>query len=136
MSILNILVKSAAKKSVIRVTGSVIANTAGHVIVDTAKGIVEIMDSRPPASYIKIPYAHNHFLGEHFEAVKAEFIGFGFLNITVIPIRDFKYSFLSDIFSTSKNGLVDSVAINGNYNFKKKAKFNPNAAVVIKYHAY
>lgn len=74
--------------------------------------------------------AYNHFFNENVTSVKAEIAAYGFTNVVTIPIKDLRTGWLT------KDGAVESVSINGKTDFKKKAKFPPDAAVVIKYHTF
>ena len=64
-----------------------------------------------------------------YQAIETIFRSAGFTNIRTIPLGDLSF------FTKNKNGLVDSVSINGEENFKAGEIFPKHSVIIISYHS-
>lgn len=115
MGLLKQVVTSAIVNATIKTVGNVAINAA-----DTAM--------KNPQSYIYTIGSSDDYYRKNYQDVVAEFQACGFANVSVLPIKDLINGWII------KDGSVETISINGKENFKKKAKFKPDATVVIKYH--
>ncbi len=76
-----------------------------------------------------ITEAMERYREKNYNNILAMFRGAGFTNVTAVPMNDLS------IFARNKNGLVDSVSINGNTDFEEGDIFSKDANVLITYHS-
>jgi hypothetical protein len=123
MGILDTLVKTTAKKTLIK--------TAGDVAVKTAVSVMDYKNNHPNASvFITAPTSAEDYVGQNVENVREELSAYGFVNIALLEKKDLIKGWLTKV------GTVEEVSINGKTNFKKKTKFRPDDRVVIVYHTF
>lgn len=77
---------------------------------------------------IEVTASSDSFPGKNYHDVVQSFTDAGFTNVTTRPIEDLIFGFLI------KDGAVDQVYINGQFEFQQGDKFSRDAAVVITYH--
>lgn len=75
-------------------------------------------------------YDSEKCIGRIYTNVRHEFTDAGFKNISEEPLRDL------EITESDKNGLVESVEIDGKNTFRAGDEFDQNADVIIYYHAF
>ena len=124
MGILDTLVNTVAKKIIIDTAVGAAVKTVGAVADYNSKK--DCMNS----SVIKLPNPSDYYYGRDFHDVQNELTAYGFINIALLPQRDLIKGWLT------KNGAVERVSINGNTEFRRKAKFPNDARVVITYHTF
>lgn len=159
MGILGHIIKTAvstkAKEAIIRTVEDAVGNTivtVGTTIVESKKQIAADTHSQkqieqrsntgstppnnPPSdnlsspSCIRVPASASNLVGRNVHEVQDEFIAYGFTNIVLLPHKDLINGWLT------KDGEIESVSINGEDDFGRKAKYLIDARIVIKYHTY
>lgn len=108
MSLFGNIVKSVAVNATIEVVDNVMKNQQAKTYIYDRRLVL-----LQPKNYLD---------------VKKELEACGFTNISLLPIRDLIKGWFV------KDGSVEEVIINGKDSFKKKAKFERNVPVVIRYH--
>lgn len=124
MGLLDTMVKTAAKKALINAGGDAAVKVIGAAM--EAHG----NSPKPVSQKIAVPRSSEDYCSMNYEDVQAELSAYGFTNIAVLPKKDLIKGWLT------KNGEVESVAISGKTDFRKKAKFMPGERVVITYHTF
>lgn len=122
MGIIGKIIDTTAKKVVIDAVGEATAKVTGSTI--DALGRNHILD----IPSICVATSSDGCIGKDCHDVKNEFEAYGFTNVVLLPHRDLICGWIT------KDGSVEKIIINGKEKFKKKAKFSPNARVVIVYH--
>ena len=79
---------------------------------------------------ISMPMSSNMYENENYEQVIKELKDAGFVNIATAENQDLITGWIT------KDGSVEKVSINGNYNFEKGDSFPKNATIVITYHTF
>ena len=120
------LLEYALKKSKVKA----IENIAKVAIISTEK----LAEHKATTSMklgiqqILTPNSYEYYYKKNYNDVLTELSAYGFTNIVLLPKKDLSKRHIKKI------GSVEEVSINGNSEFKKKAKFPSNANIVIIYH--
>lgn len=110
------------------VAKGVVANT----LLKTTDKIIDKKRERD-SEFVRIPYDVEHYLREDFDEVYAEFVGYGFINVTGVPIRK---KLRRGLFGNkSDDNKVESIIVGGKDSFRERSKFRRDVGVVIKYYA-
>lgn len=80
--------------------------------------------------YVNTPYSSEDCLGKNYSTVKSDLETAGFVNISEEIIEDVELT------ETDKNGMIESISINGISDFSANEKFNSLAKIIITYHSY
>lgn len=80
--------------------------------------------------HVNTPYSSEECLGKNYNTVKSDLEAAGFVNISEEIIEDVELT------ETDKNGMIESVSINGISDFSANEKFNSLAKIIITYHSY
>ena len=133
MGLLDTIVKTAAKSTLIKSAESLVEST----IMAAAEGYVKVNEQKAEMGYpidkqknilIKVPRSADEFIDMKMDEVIQELNAYGFTNIATLPQKDlFKFQHKSV-------GKVVKIAANGNDSFKSKAKFSLETRFVITYH--
>lgn len=79
---------------------------------------------------IKMTASASDYKGKNYEEVKRELLNAGYINIEIIPLDDLITGWIN------KDGSVEQVSINGNFNFSEGSVFKKNSNVTITYHSF
>lgn len=108
---------------------SLFGNIVKSVAVNATIEVVDnVMKNQQAKTYIYTIEDSYYYSQKNYLDVKKELEACGFTNISLLPIRDLIKGWFV------KDGSVEKVIINGKDSFKKKAKFERNVPVVIRYH--
>lgn len=113
------LLKSVVQSAIVNAT----IKTVGEVAINATDTVMKNQQS-----YLYTIGSSDDYYRKNYQEVVDEFQACGFTNISLLPIKDLINGWIVKV------GSVESISINGKEQFKKKAKFKPDATVVIKYH--
>ena len=85
---------------------------------------------KPNANEVQVPFSSKDLKGENYEQTIIELENAGFVEITTQENKDLVTGFIT------KDGSVEKVSINGNFNFEEGDIFPEEAAVVVTYHTF
>ncbi len=97
---------------------------------DTYARNVHIVVSYHTLKMSLVPYSNSKAVGKDYETVRKDFEEAGFENVKLKKQEDLIIGLLT------KNGEVESVTVNGVYNYDTEEEYNSDVEVVITYHTY
>ena len=124
MGIFGKIVDTAAKKVIIETVGDVTTKVAVSTIEAISRNPIQGVPS------VRVPAASSEYIGVNCMDARNQLEAYGFSDIVLLPHQDLIKGWLI------KDGAIEQITINGKENFKKNAKFAPNAKVVITFHTF
>ncbi len=79
---------------------------------------------------IAMPMSASEMRSRHYEDVVTKLREVGFINVCAQPMNDLVLGWLK------KDGSVDEVSADGERNFKKNERFDPDVYIIIRYHSF
>lgn len=145
MGIWDTLAKTAVKKAIVKSAEEVAIQaivTMGEASANKSKKpkaitknvtqVRVVVSEKNALPSIRVPRSADEFVGTNVDTAKEEFELYGFTNIIISPQKDLR----KNIFNKKHVGEIVKIAINGVDDFKKRAKFFPDARIVIIYHTF
>lgn len=137
MGIIETLIKESTKKTAVKVLG----DTVGKIAVTTADSInksnrkynnkkTDSKNNDIDKKYAFVPFSSDEYFSRNYKDIMEELSAYGFANIALLQKRDLIKGWIT------KDGEVEKIVINGKEKFRKNAKFEQDARVVITYHTF